>query len=63
MNINPDTLLKVLNWLVKLAPAFRIAMKVGTNPIFKYGMIILVVSYLLYWLGFTKDLMFMMPFR
>lgn len=53
----------VLGWLVNMGFAFKKVKNVVTNPIIKYGLIILVVSYLLYWLGFTKDLLFMMPFK
>ena len=63
MNISPDNLIMVLGWLVNMGFAFKKVKNVVTNPIIKYGLIILVVSYLLYWLGFTKDLLFMMPFK
>jgi len=63
MNISPDNLIRVLGWLVNMGFAFKKVKNVVTNPIIKYGLIILVVSYLLYWLGFTKDLLFMMPFK
>jgi len=63
MNISPDNLIRVLGWLVNMGFAFKKVKNVVTNPIIKYGLIMLVVSYLLYWLGFTKDLLFMMPFK
>ena len=63
MNMNPDTLISVLKWLVRAAKVLRPVKNVVTNPIFKYGLIVLVLSYILFWLGFTKDLIFMMPFR
>ena len=63
MNISPENLIRVLGWLVNCGFAFKKVKNVVTNPIIKYGLIVLVVSYLLYWLGFTKDLLFMMPFK
>ena len=63
MNMNPDTLITVLKWLVRAAKAMKKVKNVVSNPIIKYGLIVLVLSYILYWLGFTKDLLFMMPFR
>lgn len=61
--MNPDTLIKCLEWLVSAGMAYKKVKNVVTNPIIKYGLLVLVVSYLLYWFGFTKDLLFMMPFR
>ena len=63
MNMNPDTLITVLKWLVRAAKALKKVKDVVTNPIIKYGLIVLVLSYILFWLGFTNDLLFMMPFR
>ena len=63
MNMNPDTLISVLKWLVRAAKVLRPVKNVVTNPIFKYGLIVIVLSYILYWLGFTTDLLFMKPFR
>ena len=63
MNMNPDTLITVLKWLVRAAKALKSVKNVVTNPIIKYGLIVLVLSYILFWLGFTNDLLFMMPFR
>ena len=63
MNMNPDTLITVLKWLVRAAKAMKKVKNVVSNPIIKYGLIVLVLSYILYWLGFTTDLLFMMPFR
>mgnify|MGYP007004892549 CR=1 FL=1 len=56
-------MIRVLEWLVRAGKAFKKVKNVVSNPIIKYGLIILVVSYLAFWLGFTKDLAFMMPFR
>lgn len=63
MNISPENMIRVLEWLVRAGKAFKKIKTVVGNPIIKYGLIVLVLSYVLYWLGFTKDLAFMMPFR
>lgn len=63
MNISPENMIKVLEWLVTAGKAFKKVKTVVTNPIVKYGLIVLVLSYVLYWMGFTRDLAFMMPFR
>ena len=63
MNMSPDTMISVLKWLVRAAKFYKTVTNVVTNPIIKYGLIGLVLSYILFWLGFTKDLLFMMPFR
>ena len=56
-------MIRVLEWLVRAGKAFKKVKNVVSNPIIKYGLIVLVASYVLSWLGFTKDLLFMMPFR
>ena len=63
MNITPENMIKVLEWLVAAGKAFKKVKTFVTNPIVKYGLIVLVLSYVLYWAGFTRDLAFMMPFR
>ena len=63
MNISPENLIRVLEWLVSAASSFKKVKSVVTHPVIWYGLIILVVSYLLFWFGFTNDLAFMMPFR
>ena len=63
MNISPDNLIRVLEWLISMAGVFKKLKDFFTNPIIKYGLIILIISYVAYWLGFTSDLVFMMPFR
>ena len=63
VNMNPDTLIKVLEWLVSAGLVVNKARKAVSHPVIKYGLLILLVSYLLYWLGFTQDLLFMAPFR
>lgn len=63
INISPENMIRVLEWLVKAGKAFKKVKNVVSNPIIKYGLIVLVASYVLLWLGFTKDLLFMMPFR
>ena len=63
VNMSPDTLISVLDWLASAAVAFSKVKRVVGNPVIYYGLIILVVSYVLFWFGFTKDLLFMMPFR
>lgn len=61
MNMSPENIIRMMEWFVTMAKFYKTAKPV--IPIFKYGMIILVLSYLLYWTGFTADLLFMMPFR
>ena len=56
-------MIRVLEWLVSAGKAFKKVKNVVSNPIIKYGLIMLVASYLLFWLGFTNDLLFMIPFR
>ncbi len=63
VNMSPDTLLSILDWMASAAGAYSRVKRVVANPIIYYGLIVLVVSYLLFWFGFTKDLLFMMPFR
>ena len=63
MNISPENLIRVLEWLVSAAAGFKKVKSVVTHPVIWYGLIVLVASYLLFWLGFTNDLVFMMPFR
>jgi len=60
MNMSADTLLTMLTWLLKIYMFYR---RIVSNAIVFYGLIVLILSYILYWLGFTKDLLFMMPFR
>ena len=63
MGMNGDTLVKVLEFLVKCAYGFKRVKNVVTHPVIKYSLIILVISYILKWLGFTTELLFMMPFK
>ena len=58
--MNPDTMLRMLDWMLSLYLLYR---RIVDNTIIFYGLIILIASYVLFWLGFTKDLLFMMPFR
>ena len=59
--MNPDTLIKVLDFLVKCAYGMKRAKTFFTNPIIKYGLMFLILSLVLKWLGFTKDYLFMVP--
>lgn len=61
--MSSDTLLKVLSFLVNCAHGASKVKSFFSNPIIYYGFLILVISYLLKWFGFTDDLLFMMPFR
>jgi len=61
--MNPDTLIRVLEWLVKAGLAMKKVKDTVSHPVIKYGLLILLASYVLFWLGFTKDLIFMIPFR
>lgn len=63
MNMSGDTLIKVLEFLVKCAYGFKRVKNVVTHPVIWYGLIILVASYILKWLGITTELLFMMPFK
>ena len=58
--MNPDTVLWGLETILNIWLFWK---KLTSNPLIYYGFIILILSYILYWLGFTKDLLFMMPFR
>jgi len=60
MNLSADTLIFGLEWILKFYMLWK---KLTGNPIIFYGFIVLILSYIMYWLGFTKDLLFMMPFR
>ena len=61
--MSPETLLSVLSFLINCAWFYKKVRDFVTMPLIKYSLIILVVSYLLKWFGFTKDLLFMMPFK
>ena len=63
MGMNGDTLVTVLEFLVSCAYGYKRAKSFFGHPIIYYSLIVLVVSYVLKWLGFTADLLFMMPFR
>ena len=63
MNMNPDTMIKAMDWLVPAAIYGNKVRKVVMHPIILYGLLILAISYVLYWLGFTNDLLFMRPFQ
>ena len=47
--MSPDTMLRLLGWFVSLAKVYKNVRPV--LPVIKYGLIILVGSYLLKWLG------------
>lgn len=59
----PETLVKVLEFLVNCAFGMKRAKSFFTNPIIKYGLIFLVLSLILKWLGFTQDYLFMVPIQ
>ena len=63
VNAEPETLVRILDFLLKMVYCLKPVKAVVSNPIVKYGFIILVISYLLKWFGFTNDLLFMMPFK
>jgi len=63
VNAEPETLVRILDFLLKMVYCLKPVKAVVSNPIVKYGLIILVISYLLKWFGFTNDLLFMMPFK
>ena len=62
-NMNPDTLIKVLEFLVNCAFGMKKAKNFFGNPIIKYGLLFLVLSLVLKWFGFTSDYLFMMPVK
>ena len=62
-NMNPDNLIKVLEFLVNCAYGMKRAKNFFTNPIIKYGLMFLILSLILKWLGFTKDYLFMVPIK
>jgi len=49
----PETLIKILEFLVNCAYGMKRTKSFFTNPIIKYGLIFLVLSLILKWLGFT----------
>lgn len=63
MGMNADTLIKVLEFLVSCAYGFKRVKGIVFNPIVMLSFAILIISYLLKWLGFTNGLLFMMPFK
>ena len=63
VNMNPDNLIRVLEWLVSAGLAMKRVKDTFSHPLIKYSLLILVASYILFWLGFTSDLIFMMPLR
>ncbi len=63
MNMNPDTLIRVLEFLVSCAYGYKRVRGVVFNPIIMVSLAVLVISYLLKWFGFTAELLFMMPFK
>ena len=63
MNMNGDTLIRVLEFLVSCAYGYKRVRGVLINPIVMVSLAVLVISYLLKWFGFTTELLFMMPFK
>jgi len=63
MNMNGDTLIRVLEFLVSCAYGYKRVRGVLFNPIVMVSLAVLVISYLIKWLGFTTELLFMMPFK
>ena len=59
--ISEGTILTTLEWLVSAAYGYKRVKP--ALPIIKYGLIILIVAYLLKWFGVTSGLFFMMPFQ
>ena len=63
VGMNPDTLIWVAEWLIKVGVVLKKIKDFLSHPLIKYSLLVLVASYLLFWLGFTNDLLFMTPFR
>ena len=61
--MSADTLLTLLSFLINMAWLYKKVKTFFSNPIIYYGFLILVVSFFLKLFGFTKDYLFMMPFR
>ena len=61
--MSADTLLRVMSFFISCAGMYKKVKTVFNNPIIYYGTIILIISLLLKWFGFTKDYLFMMPLR
>jgi hypothetical protein len=63
MGMNPETLIKVLEFLVSCAYGYKKVRGFFAHPIIMVSLAVLVISYLLKWFGFTAELLFMMPFK
>jgi hypothetical protein len=63
MGMSGDTMIRVLEFLVSCAYAIKKVKNFVMHPVIKTALIVLVVSYILKWLGFTSSLLFMLPFN
>jgi hypothetical protein len=61
--MSADTLIRVLEFLVSCAYGYKRTKSFIMHPIVLLSLTILIVSYLLKWFGFQKELLFMMPFK
>ena len=57
MGVSSEFILRMLEWFVSALYGYKKIKPV--IPVIKYGLIVLVVSYLLKWFGFTQGLFFM----
>lgn len=56
-------MVRVLEFLVKCAYGFKQVKTVFSYTLVRVSLAVLVMSYVLYWVGLTTELLFMMPFK
>jgi len=61
MGVSSGFIIKMLEWFVSAVYGYKKIKPV--LPVIKYGLIVLVVAYLLKWFGLTQGLFFMSPFK
>ena len=59
----PETMIKVLEFLVNCAYGMKRVKSFFTNPIIKYGLMFFILSLILKWMGFTQNYLFMVPVK
>lgn len=61
MGVSSEFVVKMLEWFVSALYGYKKVKPV--LPVIKYGLIILVLAYLLKWFGFTQSLFFLSFFK
>ena len=59
--VSSDTIVRLLEWVVSAIYGYKKIKPVV--PVIKYGLLILLVAYLLKWFGVTQGLFFMSGFK